>query len=121
MIFSKNSKINSRVRRCKKSRYQMQSLSVTRLVVHRTPRHIYAQIVSSTSKVLVCASTVEKKIKSNLKYTGNKEAAEIVGKIIAQRAVLKGISHIAFDRSGFKYHGRIKVLADSARNFGLKF
>jgi len=99
----------------------MKSLGVIRLVVHRTSRHMYAQIISAESKVLVCASTVEKKIKCSLKYTGNKESAEIIGKTIAKRALLKGISNISFDRSGFKYHGRIKVLADSARNFGLKF
>lgn len=121
MIFSKNSKINARLRRLKKSRYQIRSLNAIRLVVHRTSRHIYAQIISSESKVLACASTVEKPIKFSLKYTGNKEAAEIIGKIIAKRALLKGISNVSFDRSGFKYHGRIKVLANSARNFGLKF
>lgn len=99
----------------------MKKLGATRLVVHRTSRHIYAQIVSSEAKVLVCASTVEKQIKCDLKYTGNKKAAEIIGKNIAKRALLKGISNVSFDRSGFKYHGRIKILADSARNFGLKF
>ncbi|QFQ32310.1 50S ribosomal protein L18 [Buchnera aphidicola] len=121
MTTSRNSKINSRIRRLKKSRYQMKKLGATRLVVHRTSRHIYAQIISSEAKVLVFASTVEKQIKSGLKYTGNKEAAEVIGKSIAKRALLKGISKVSFDRSGFKYHGRVKVLADSARNFGLKF
>ncbi|QIQ41505.1 MAG: 50S ribosomal protein L18 [Buchnera aphidicola (Aphis urticata)] len=121
MIVSKNFKINSRIRRLKKSRCQMKKLGVTRLVVHRTSRHIYAQIISSEAKVLVFASTLEKKIKCDLKYTGNKKSAEIIGKKIAIRAISKGISSISFDRSGFKYHGRIKALADSARNFGLKF
>ncbi|WP_343154173.1 50S ribosomal protein L18 [Buchnera aphidicola] len=121
MIISKNSKMNSRMRRLKKSRCQMKALGVTRLVVHRTSRHIYAQIISSESKVLVCASTLENQIKSRLTYTGNKKASEIIGEIIAKRALLKKISNVSFDRSGFKYHGRIKVLADSARNFGLKF
>lgn len=121
MIVSKNYKINSRIRRLKKLRCQMKSLSATRLVIHRTSRHIYAQIISSESKVLVCASTLEKEIKFSLKYTGNKEAAKIIGKIIAERALSKSISNVSFDRSGFKYHGRIKALANSARNFGLKF
>ena len=120
-MFSKNSKINSRIRRLKKSRYQMKSLGAIRLVVHRTSRHIYAQIISSESKVLAFASSLEKKIKCDLKYTGNKKAAKIIGKIIAERAVSKGISNVSFDRSGFKYHGRIKALANSARYFGLKF
>ncbi|QCI17306.1 50S ribosomal protein L18 [Buchnera aphidicola (Aphis helianthi)] len=121
MIVFKNSKVNSRMRRLKKSRCKMKSLGVTRLVVHRTSRHMYAQIISSESKVLVYASTLENQIKCDLKYTGNKEAAEVIGKIIAERALLKGISNVSLDRSGFKYHGRIKILADSARNFGLKF
>ncbi|CAL4325658.1 50S ribosomal protein L18 [Buchnera aphidicola (Protaphis terricola)] len=121
MIISKNFKINARIRRLKKTRCKMKSLGVTRLVVHRTSRHIYAQIISSESKVLAYASTLERKIKSNLKYTGNKEAAKTIGKIIAKRSLSCGISNVSFDRSGFKYHGRIKELADSARNFGLTF
>jgi len=105
-----------------KTRCKIKKLGATRLVVHRTSRHIYAQIISSKkSKVLVFASTLEKNISSGLKYTGNKKAAEIVGKIIAERALSKGISNVSFDRSGFKYHGRIKELAKSAREFGLKF
>jgi large subunit ribosomal protein L18 len=121
MIRCRNKKIISRVRRLVKTRSKIKSLGVTRLVVHRTSRHIYAQIISAESKVLAYVSTLEKKIKLNLKYTGNKKAAEIIGKIIAERALLKGVSNVAFDRSGFKYHGRIKILADAARNFGLKF
>ena len=121
MMFYRNKKIISRTRRLLKARCKIKSLGAIRLVVHRTSRHMYAQIISSESKVLAFASTLESKIKSDLKYTGNKEAAEIIGKIIAQRALLKGISNVSFDRSGFKYHGRIKKLADSARNFGLKF
>jgi large subunit ribosomal protein L18 len=122
MIFSNKNKIISRIRRSIKTRRKMKDLNVIRLVVHRTSRHIYAQIISSEeSKVLVFASTLEKKIKFGLKYTGNKEAAAKVGKIIAERALFKGIYNVSFDRSGFKYHGRVQVLAESAREFGLKF
>ncbi|CAL4326560.1 50S ribosomal protein L18 [Buchnera aphidicola] len=122
MTFSRKNKINSRIRRSMKARLKIKALKAVRLVVHRTSRHIYAQIISSTeSKVLVFASTLEKNISSNIKYTGNKEAAQIVGKIIAERALSKGIYNVSFDRSGFKYHGRIQVLAESARKFGLKF
>lgn len=109
------------MRRCAKTRFKIKSLGGIRLVVHRTSRHMYAQIISSTSKVLAFASTLEKKIRSDLKYSGNKEAAGVIGKIIAERALSKGICNVSFDRSGFKYHGRVKVLADAARNFGLKF
>ncbi|WP_295164125.1 50S ribosomal protein L18 [uncultured Buchnera sp.] len=121
MIFHRNKKIISRIRRSVKARCKMKSLGAMRLVVHRTSRHMYAQIISSKSEVLAFASTLEKNIKLDLKYTGNKKAAEIIGKIIAERALSKGISNVSFDRSGFKYHGRVKKLADSARNFGLKF
>lgn len=121
MMLYRNKKIISRIRRSTKTRSKIKSLHAIRLVVHRTSRHIYAQIISSESKVLAFASTLEKNIKIHLKYTGNKEAAKIVGKFIAERALSKGISNVSFDRSGFKYHGRVKNLADSARNFGLKF
>ncbi|AWH90757.1 50S ribosomal protein L18 [Buchnera aphidicola (Melanaphis sacchari)] len=120
-MFFKNKKTNSRIRRSFKTRCKIKSLNAVRLVVHRTSRHMYAQVISPDSKVLVCASTLEKNIKLNLKYTGNKEASEVIGKVIAQRSLSKGILKVSFDRSGFKYHGRIKTLADSARNFGLKF
>ncbi|QCI17885.1 50S ribosomal protein L18 [Buchnera aphidicola (Acyrthosiphon lactucae)] len=122
MIFSSKNKIISRVRRAMKTRCKIKKLGSIRLVIHRTPRHMYAQIISSIeSKVLVFASTLEKKINCNLKYTGNKEAAAKIGKIIAERALSKGIDHVSFDRSGFKYHGRVQVLAESARETGLKF
>ncbi|QCI22334.1 50S ribosomal protein L18 [Buchnera aphidicola] len=121
IIISKN-KIFSRIRRSMKTRCKIKELGATRLVVHRTSRHIYAQIISSEdSKVLVFASTLEKKISCTLKYTGNKEAAKVIGKIIAERALSKGICNVSFDRSGFKYHGRIKQLAKSAREVGLNF
>ncbi|QCO71048.1 50S ribosomal protein L18 [Buchnera aphidicola] len=122
MSFSNKNKIISRMRRSIKTRRKLKKLGAIRLIVHRTPRHMYAQIVSSTeSKVLAYASTLEKKINCTLKYTGNKEAAAQIGKIIAERALSKGIENVSFDRSGFKYHGRVQVLAESAREVGLKF
>ncbi|VFP78643.1 50S ribosomal protein L18 [Candidatus Erwinia haradaeae] len=113
-------KKSSRLRRATRVRCKLKALGAIRLVVHRTPHHIYAQIITpSGSDVLVSASTVEKVIRDNLMYTGNKKAAENVGKIIAERALEKGITRVSFDRSGFQYHGRIQVLADSARSAGL--
>jgi large subunit ribosomal protein L18 len=95
---------------------------VTRLSVHKTPRHMYAQIVTSSGdKTIVCASTLDKELRTALKYTGNVEAAKEVGKLIAKRALEAGITEVAFDRSGFSYHGRIKALADAAREVGLIF
>ncbi|CAL4324604.1 50S ribosomal protein L18 [Buchnera aphidicola (Thelaxes suberi)] len=118
----KNKKYAMRIRRASKSRNKFKQLKILRLVVHRTSRHIYAQIISSNSDmVIVTASTLEKRIAISLKYTGNKIAAAYIGNILAKRAIAKGIKKIAFDRSGFKYHGRIKSLADSARNAGLLF
>lgn len=112
----------ARIRRATRTRRKLQQLGVSRLVVYRTPRHIYAQVISSNgSEVLVYASTVEKVISENLKGTGNKEAAFFVGKTIADRAKEKGIKHVSFDRSGFKYHGRVQALADAAREAGLQF
>ncbi len=97
-------------------------LGATRLVVHRTPRHIYAQVIAPNgSEVLVAASTVEKAIAEQLKYTGNKDAAAAVGKAVAERALEKGIKDVSFDRSGFQYHGRVQALADAAREAGLQF
>jgi ribosomal protein L18 len=90
--------------------------------VHRTPRHIYAQVIAPNgSEVLAAASTVEKEIKEQVKYTGNKDAAAVVGKLVAERALAKGVQAVAFDRSGFKYHGRVQALADAAREAGLQF
>lgn len=112
----------ARLRRNKRSRMKMKELGVTRLVVHRTPRHIYAQIISGEdARVLAAASTVEPKIRESVKYTGNVEAAKVVGAEIAKRAVDAGVKKVAFDRSGFKYHGRVKALADAARENGLEF
>lgn len=115
-------KKSARIRRATKSRSKMRELLATRLVVHRTPRHIYAQIIAPDgSKVLAAASTLEKAISENLKYTGNKEAAAAVGKVIAERALAKDIKDVSFDRSGFQYHGRVQALADAAREAGLQF
>ena len=93
-----------------------------RLSVHRTPQHMYAQIIAPEGdKVLVAASTLQKDVRGELKATGNIEAAKAVGRAIAERATAKGIKKVAFDRSGFMYHGRVKALAEAAREAGLEF
>ncbi|CAL4325139.1 50S ribosomal protein L18 [Buchnera aphidicola (Eriosoma grossulariae)] len=116
------SKKVSRMRRARRLRCQFKNLHTIRLVVHRTSRHMYVQIISAdNSNVLVSASTLEKSLFSSLKYTGNKESAALLGQIIAERALDKKITVVSFDRSGFQYHGRIQVLAESARKFGLRF
>ena len=112
----------SRLRRAKRGRMKMKELEAVRLCVHRTPRHIYAQVISADgATVLTSVSTLDKKIQEKLKSTGNKEAAQLVGKMLAERALSVGIKEVAFDRSGFIYHGRIKALADAAREGGLLF
>ena len=115
-------KKDKRQRRARRTRAKIKRLGVSRLCVHRTPRHIYAQVLASDgSSVIVAASTVTKELRTSLKSTGNKEAAEAVGKLIAERAKAAGVERVAFDRSGFNYHGRIKALADAAREAGLNF
>lgn len=114
-------KKQSRLRRATKARAKMHELGATRLVVFRTPRHIYAQVIDKEGKVLVSASTLEKELAKQLKYTGNVEAAKLIGKTVAERAVAKDVSTVSFDRSGFQYHGRVAALADAAREAGLKF
>ena len=115
-------KKTSRLRRASRARYKIRELAAHRLVIHRTPRHIYAQLIApSGSEVLAAASTVEADVRSGLKATGNIEAATAVGKMIAVRALEKGVKEVALDRSGFKYHGRVKALADAAREAGLQF
>jgi large subunit ribosomal protein L18 len=100
----------------------IRELGVARLTVHRTPRHIYAQVFDSTgATVLATASTVQETVNKDLKGTGNVDAAKAVGRQIAERAKAAGISKVAFDRSGFRYHGRVKALADAAREAGLEF
>ncbi|CAN1536419.1 RplR Ribosomal protein L18 [Methylophilaceae bacterium] len=114
--------VNNRLRRARKTRAKIAELKVTRLSVHRTNTHIYAQIIAETGdKVIVSASTVEADVRKNLKNGGNVEAAALIGKLIAQKAKKAGVTTVAFDRSGYKYHGRIKALADAARENGLSF
>ncbi|WP_416307110.1 50S ribosomal protein L18 [Neptunicella sp. SCSIO 80796] len=115
-------KKSARLRRATRARKKISELAMHRLTVCRTPRHMYAQLIAPCgSQVLAAASTVEADLKKGLKGTGNAEAAAAVGKAIAERAIEKGIKDVAFDRSGFKYHGRVKALADAAREAGLKF
>lgn len=119
---TKKSRKNSRIRRALRLRIKLKELKQIRLCIHRTPRNIYAQIISSCgSQVLASASTVESSLRNTSIYTGNVNSASMIGKIIAERALRKGVHKVAFDRSGFKYHGRIKALAEAARNNGLKF
>ena len=114
--------VNNRLRRARKTRAKIAELKVTRLSVHRTNTHIYAQIIAETGdKVLVSASTVEADVRKKVKNGGNVEAAVAIGKLIAEKAIKAGITTVAFDRSGYKYHGRIKALADAARENGLSF
>lgn len=112
----------ARLRRAAKTRAIIRSLGVDRLSVFRTPRHIYAQVMTADgARVIVSSSTVEAAIKSAVKNTGNVDAARAVGQAIAERAIAAGIKTVAFDRSGFKYHGRVKAVAEAAREAGLQF
>ena len=115
-------KIDSRLRRAKKTRARIARQGKTRLCVHKTPQHTYAYLIGAdSSQTLASVSTLQKDIKGGLKVTGNVKAAEVVGKAIAVKAKELKITNVAFDRSGFKYHGRIKALAEAARADGLKF
>jgi large subunit ribosomal protein L18 len=115
-------KKQARVRRARKTRARIAEQRANRLVVSRSNCHIYAQIVApSGDKILTSASTLEGEVRKDLKNGGNKAAAAVVGKRIAEKAKKLGIDAVAFDRSGFKYHGRVKALADAARESGLKF
>ena len=110
----------SRLRRARRARAKIRELGATRLVINRTPRHMYAQVISGDgSRVLASASTLDKDLRSG--KTGNADAAKAVGALVAERAKAAGITTVAFDRSGFKYHGRVKALADAAREGGLEF
>lgn len=112
----------ARLRRSRKTRAKIAELKVVRLSVHRTNCHIYAQIYSGCgTKVIAAASTVEAAVRNQNPNGGNAAAATVVGKLIAERAKAHGVSNVAFDRSGFNYHGRVKALADAAREGGLKF
>lgn len=112
----------SRLRRAKRTRMKIREHEAMRLCVHRTPRHMYAQVTTADgATVIASASTLDKTLHKKLKVTGNVEAAKEVGKLIAERALKAGIQKIAFDRSGFNYHGRVKALAEAAREGGLEF
>jgi large subunit ribosomal protein L18 len=114
-------KRTKRQRRAGRTRARIALQDIHRLCVHRTPRHIYAQIIApDRATVVATASTLQKDLKAALKATGNTEAAAAVGKAIAERAAAKGVTKVAFDRSGFRYHGRVKALADAAREAGLE-
>ncbi|GAB1259215.1 50S ribosomal protein L18 [Aurantivibrio plasticivorans] len=113
-------KKQSRLRRARRARAKIRELGANRLTIHRTPRHMYAQVTTGAGdKVVASASTLDKELRSG--QTGNVEAATAVGKLIAERAKSAGVTEVAFDRSGFKYHGRVKALADAAREAGLQF
>jgi len=112
----------SRLRRARRARAHIKTMGATRLCIHKTPRHMYAQIISPQGDTVVAsASTLETGVRKDLKSTGGIAAASIVGKVVAERARAAGITRVAFDRSGFKYHGRVKALADAARESGLEF
>ncbi len=115
-------KKEARLRRARKTRAKIAELKVVRLCVNRTNSHIYAQIYSGCgTKVLAAASTVEADVRKQITNGGNVDAAKAVGKLIAERAVAQGLNEVAFDRSGFRFHGRVKALAEAARENGLKF
>lgn len=115
-------KKNTRLKRATKIRFNIKRLKATRLSIHKSSQHIYAQIISGDgTQTIASASTNQVDIRSSLKNTGNIAAAAEVGKHIALKAIAAGVTEVAFDRSGFKYHGRVKALADAAREAGLKF
>jgi large subunit ribosomal protein L18 len=112
----------SRLRRARQTRLKIREVGAVRLTVHRTNAHIYAQITSPAGdKVLAAASSLDKELRGQVKHGGNRKAAEMVGGRIAAKAKEKGIEQVAFDRAGYRYHGRVKALADAARAGGLKF
>lgn len=114
-------KKNSRLRRARRARAKIKELVVHRLCVYRTPRHIYAQLIApSGAEVVASASTLDKTLREAIPFGGSIAAAQVVGKAVAERARAKGVERAAFDRAGFKYHGRIKALADAAREHGLQ-
>ncbi|AOE83267.1 MULTISPECIES: 50S ribosomal protein L18 [Pseudomonas] len=113
-------KKETRLRRARKARLKMRELEAVRLCVYRSSQHIYAQVISADgAKVLASASTLDKELRDGA--TGNVDAAKKVGQLVAERAKAAGVTQVAFDRSGFKYHGRVKALADAAREGGLEF
>lgn len=113
-------KKSQRLRRTRRARFKIRELGAIRLCVHRTPRHIYAQVISADGgQVLASASTLDKDLRAEA--GGNTDAATKVGALLAERAKSAGVTKVAFDRSGFKYHGRVKALAEAAREGGLEF
>ena len=115
-------KKEARLRRARKTRAKIAELKAVRLCVNRTNCHIYAQIISPCGgKVLASASTLDKDVRANVQNGGNKDAAAAIGKLIAERAKAAGVEKVAFDRAGFAYHGRVKALAEAAREAGLQF
>ena len=115
-------KTEARIRRSRATRAKISQLRAVRLTVHRSNTHIYAQVIdASACKVLASASTAEKAVRASVQYGGNVKAAADVGRRIAEKAKELGIAQVAFDRSGYKYHGRVKALAEAAREAGLKF
>ena len=115
-------KNNARLRRARQTRLKIREVGAVRLTVHRTNTHIYAQLISASGdKVLATASSVEKEVRAQLKHGANRKAAELIGQRIAAKAKEKGIEKVAFDRAGYRYHGRVKALAEAARAGGLKF
>jgi len=115
-------KKDSRLRRARRSRAKIRELGVARLTIHRTPRHMYAQVIGPDGgTVVAAASTLQKDVRDALDGTGNIAAAALVGRSIAEKAKAAGVTRVAFDRSGFQYHGRVKALADAARENGLEF
>lgn len=115
-------KKESRLRRARKTRAKIAELKAIRLCIHRSNSHIYAQVYSGCgTQVLAAASTVEADVRKQVPNGGNIDAAKVVGKMIAERAKAQGITEVAFDRSGFRYHGRVKALAEAAREGGLQF
>jgi large subunit ribosomal protein L18 len=111
-----------RIRRARKTRAKIAELGIARLCVYRSNCHIYAQIIDATGAHVMCsASTQESDLRGQVKNGGNSEAAKLVGQRIAEKAKAAGIEQVAFDRSGFIYHGRVKALAEAARENGLRF
>ena len=115
-------KKQARLRRARRGRAHIKKLGANRLCIFRTPRHIYAQIISPEgNRVVASASTLDSDVRKDVEKTGGAAAATVVGKVVAERAKAAGVTRVAFDRSGFKFHGRVKALADAARESGLEF
>ncbi len=115
-------KHEARLRRARRTRARIRAAGAVRLTVHRTPRHIYAQLITSAGdRTLAAASTLDRELRKGVKNAGNVEAAAAVGRLIAERAKAAGVERAAFDRAGYKYHGRVRALAEAAREAGLSF